>query len=246
MRNSGASLIKRLQTEMSRGRPFDTASLARLGISAGLAHRYGKSGWVERLAGGVYMFAGDTLRRDPSLRFLTERIKGFHVGGKTALAWHGVRHNLPNRETLTLWGPKNSRLPKWFSERFPSRYTVRELFEPGTALEAGLQPLPDQPDGPPVSAPERALLEMLSEVGVCEEVDEARRIMEGARSLRSKVVSGFLRACLQEKAARLCVGWAEELVLPWAGAVREAAGDRFGKSRWVKRLQDGRTLILKP
>ena len=87
---------------------------------------------------------------------------------------------------------------------------------------------------------------MLSEVGVTQEVEEARNIMEGARSLRSKVVAQLLKACRQEKAARLCVGWGEDLEMPWAGVAREAVGDRFGKSRWVTRLKDGSTLILKP
>ena len=98
----------------------------------------------------------------------------------------------------------------------------------------------------PASSPEHALLEMLSEVGVMQEVQEARNILESARSLRSKVVSQFLRAWREEKAARLCVGWSEELGLPWAEAACESIGDRFGKSRWVKRLKDGSILMFKP
>jgi hypothetical protein len=192
------------------------------------------------------MFAGDALQRDASLSFLAGRIPGFHVGGKTALAWRGIVHNLPAREWLTIWGPRNSRLPRWFIDRFPARYTVRELFSKDMALDAGLQELPDRPKGPPVSVPERALLEMLSEVGVQQGVEEARHLMEGAQSLRPKVLSNFLVACRQEKAARLCVQWSEELSLSWADGARKAVGDRFGKTRWVKRLDDGSTLILNP
>jgi hypothetical protein len=51
----------------------------------------------------------------------------------------------------------------------------------------GLQPLPETPDGVLVSVPERALLEMLSEVGVHQGIEEARNIMEGARSLRPRI-----------------------------------------------------------
>lgn len=238
------NLIKRLQTELSRGRPFDTKDLRNLGISSVLANRYIDAGWTERLARGVYQFSGDTLNRDFCLAYLADKLPGFHVGGKTALAWRGIRHNLPAREVLTLWGSPKSRLPEWFSERFASRYSAKELFESGNVAE--LRPLPESPEGVFVSSPERALLEMLSEVGVNQEVEEARNIMEGAGSLRSKVVAQFLQACRQEKAARLCVGWSEELDLPWASAAREAVGDRFGESRWVTRLKDGSTLILKP
>jgi hypothetical protein len=238
------NLIKRLQTEFPRGRPFDTKDLHLLGISSVLANRYLSAGWVERLARGVYQFAGDSLDRDSCLAYLAGKLPGFHVGGKTALARRGIRHNLPAREVLTLWGAPKSKLPEWFSDRFESRYTVKNLFEPRGLPE--LRPLPESPDGVPVASPERALLEMLSEVGVAQQVDEARNIMESARSLRSKVVAQLLQACRQEKAARLCVGWAEELALPWANVAREAVGDRFGTSRWVTRLKDGSTLILKP
>jgi hypothetical protein len=238
------NLIKRLQTELPRGRPFDTKDLHLLGISSVLASRYHSAGWVERLARGVYKFAGDSLDRDSCLAYLSGKLPEFHVGGKTALAWRGVRHNLPAREVLTLWGAPKSKLPQWFSERFESRYTVKCLFDPSGLPE--LRPLPESPDGVPVSSLERALIEMLSETGVAQEVEEARNIMESARSLRSKVVAQLLQACRQEKAARLCVGWAEELVLPWANAARQAVGNRFGTSRWVTRLKDGSTLILKP
>jgi hypothetical protein len=51
--------------------------------------------------------------------------------------------------------------------------------------------------------------------------------------------------CRMVKAIRLCVTWAEQLGLPWAESAREASGDRMGTSRWIKRLKDGTTLVLK-
>src|SRR2546422_2143218 len=39
----------------------------------------------------------------------------------------------------------------------------------------------------------------------------------------------------------LCVGWAEELRLPWAAAAKKAVGNRLGQSRWTARLKDGTT-----
>ena len=239
------NLIKRLQTELPRGRPFDTKDLRQLGISSVLANRYRSSGWIERLARGVYQFVGDSLDRDSCLGYLADKLPGFHVGGKTALAWRGILHNLPAREVLTLWGAPKSKLPDWFTERFDSRFTTKNLFHQSAKLPE-LRSLPESPGGAPVSSSERGLLELLSEVGVTQEVEEARNIMEGARSLRSKIVAQLLAACRQEKAARLCVGWGEEFGMPWAGAAREAVGDRFGESRWVTRLKDGSTLILKP
>jgi len=50
-----------------------------------------------------------------SLKFLSRRVSGFHVGGKTALLGGAWSHNLPAHEPLWLWGDKPARLPDWFS-----------------------------------------------------------------------------------------------------------------------------------
>ncbi len=239
------NLIRSLQTAFSRGAPFDHRQLATLGVSSALAHHYLKSGWLVRLGRGVFMFPNDILRQEDCLKFLSSRTPGFHVGGKTALGWRGVRHNLRAREPLSLWGEGRTRLPDWFQKLFPSRYTRRNPFA-NLPKNFALQPLPETPDGVLVSAPERALLEMLSEVGVHQEVEEARNIMEGARLLRLEVLEALLRNCRRVKVARLCVGWAEELSLPWAAAAKKAVGNRMGQSRWTARLKDGTTLVLKP
>ena len=214
-------------------------------MSPALAHHYLKSGWLGRLGRGVFTFPTDTLRREDCLRFLSGRMAGFHVGGKTALAWRGVRHNVPAREPLSLWGQEQAGLPKWFQRLFPSRYTVRNPFSSRLPKDFGLEPLPETPEGAPVSVPERALLEMLSEVGVHQEIEEARSIMEAARSLRPDVLGTLLENCRRVKVARLCVLWAEELNLPWAATARRAAGDRLGRGRWTHRLKDGTLLVLK-
>lgn len=240
------NLIRNLQTTFPRGTPFDHRQLAEVGVSSALAHHYLKSGWLARLGRGVFMFPNDTLHREDCLQFLSRRMPGFHVGGKTALAWRGVRHNLPVQEPLSLLGAGKASLPAWFQERFPSRYTARNPFSDGLPEDFGLQPLPETPDGVLVSVPERALLEMLSEVGVHQGIEEARNIMEGTRSLRPEVLATLLKHCQRVKVERLCVGWSEELNLPWAAGAREAVGTRLGRSRWTARLKDGTLLILKP
>lgn len=238
-------LIKNLQTAFPRGTPFDHEQLTKLGVSSALAHHYLKSGWLTRLGRGVFMFPNDALSREGCLKFLSRQVTGFHVGGKTALAWRGVRHNLPAREPLSLWGEGKASLPEWFQKLFPSRYTTRNPFSPKLPRNFGLQPLPETPNGVLVSAPERALLEMLSEVGVHQGIEEARNIMEGARALRAEVLTTLLKNCRRVKVVRLCVSWAEELNLPWAAGAKTAAETRLGHGRWIHRLKDGTFLVLK-
>ncbi len=238
-------LVKSLQTAFPRGAPFDHQQLAKLGVSSALAHHYLKSGWLVRLGRGVFTFPNDTLRREDCLKFLSRRVTGLHVGGKTALAWRGIRHNIPARELLSLWGEGKANLPEWFQKLFPSRYTARNPFSFKLPRDFGLQPLPEAPDGVLVSVPERALLEMLSEVGVHQGIEEARNIMEGARSLRPEVLATLLRNCRRVKVVRLCVSWAEELDLQWAVAAKKTAQNQLGHGRWTNRLKDGTILVLK-
>ena len=244
-----ANLIKSLQTTLPRGTPIGTADLRRLGISPALAHEYVASGWLGRLGRGVFMFVGDTLGRDACLRFLQGKVPGLHVAGRTALDWQGFRQNVAQREVLCLHGSADAELPEWFTARFPARYSRARVFDDGLAEGCGLTVLPEGAlgeKGPLVSAPERALLEMLSEVGVHQEADEARGIMETVRHLRTKELGELLRHCRMVKTARLCVLGAEELGLSWAAAAREAAAGKWGTGRWMKPMKNGRMLVLKP
>jgi len=240
------NLIKDLQTGIPRGVPFDIQAAKSKAVSSALMWHYLKSGWLTRLERGVFMFPNDELQRDACLKFVAKRFSGLHVGGKTALAWRGVRHNLSQREHLILWGDVRRSLPEWFTSRFPCRYVSKALFSKKLSAGFGLQPLPETPDGPLVSVPERALLEMLSDVGVIQGVEEARNIMEGVRSVRPEVLTTLLENCLRVKVTRLCVQWAEELNLDWAAIVRSSTKGRPGTGRWSSRLKDGTTLTLKP
>lgn len=238
--------VKTLQRTFPRGTPFDSRQLRKIGVSSALAHHYVKSDWLARLGRGVFMFPEDTLGQADSLKFLSRTVECFHVGGKTALAWRGIRHNLPIREPLSLWGDGKAVLPPWFTERFPARYTARNLFSQKLPKGFALQPLPETPDGVLVSEPERAMLELLSEVGVHQGVEEARNIMEGARSLRPATLATLLKHCQRVKVRLLCVRWAEELNLPWATVARKAAGNRPGQSHWAFRFKNSTRLNLNP
>src|ERR1035437_4665969 len=148
--------IKTIQTKLPRGTPLESRKLGSLGVSGALAHEYVKSGWLEKLGRGVFIFAGDELTLPASLKILERKIPGLHVAAKTALAWHGFRHNVAHRESTVLWGNKRAILPEWFKQRFPSRYGTTPLFGEGMPPGFGLAPLPGLPDGPLVSEPERA------------------------------------------------------------------------------------------
>lgn len=234
---------------MPRGMPFDLAMLAEQGVSAQLAAKYVESGWLSRLAQGVYAFPGDILTSHGSIKFLQTRIPGLHVAGKTALSLQGVRHNLSTRDKLVLWGDARSTLPSWFVSRFPARYVSARLFawEDHFPAAKSLTTPPGSTDGLQVSVPERAILELLYEVGTNQGVEEAHNIFASLRNLRKDVLGKLLACCTSVKTVRLLLTWSRETGLIDADSLLSQYKIPVGsEKRWMTRLKDGTLLTLKP
>ncbi|MCY1509312.1 Transcriptional regulator, AbiEi antitoxin, Type IV TA system [compost metagenome] len=247
--NSRYQILKQLMADLPRGVPFDLATLGQVGVSPQLAARHAKSGWLERLAQGVYAFPNDTLDRHRTLLFLQKRVPGLHVGGKSALALQGVRHYLNNRERLVLWGDASFTLPDWFVKRFPARYVHAQLFDwqntelPGKTL---LTP-PGLPDGLHVATQERAVLELLYEAGTKESLDEARNLFDGLRSPRRELLGQLLSCCTSVKTVRLFLTWARETGVVNVEELLKNHNVHTGSDkRWISRMADGTLLRLNP
>ena len=184
--------LNALSTRTAPGTPLTSEDLAALGISADLAVHYARAGWLTRLARGVYGRPNDPLTLGASLVLLQRQIDALHVGGKSALDWHGVRQYLSQRAVLNLYGWEAVRLPAWFTERFPAEYHRKRLFDEQPNRLRHVTAFEKRDGAPQVAAPERALLEMLSEVGVRQPLQEARELVESSYSLRADVLRELL------------------------------------------------------
>jgi len=167
------------------------------------------------------------------------------VGGKTALDWHGVRQYVARQPTLQLYGWQSGHLPAWFSDRFPAEYHRKRLFDEKPDALRHAAPFADGSEAPRVSAPERALLEMLSEVGVRQSLQEARELVESSHSLRARVLQELLEHCTSVKTVRLCLQLGREGELPWAAKLDPTRLPTGSDRPWVSRSGDG-LLVLKP
>ena len=248
---SRRNLIKTLQISLPRGAPFDLNQLKALGISAVLAAKYAESGWLVRIGQGVYAFAGDDWTTHGGIKLLQRRVPGLHVGGKSALALQGVRHNLARRETLVLWGDARPyTLPEWFIQRYPARYVGARLFNWSQleSLEAKtLHTPPGVTEGLVVSVPERAVLELLHDVGTKQGVEEAMALFESLKNPRAAVMGQLLSCCTSVKTVRLFLTWARETALLDVDALLSIYSIPVGSNkRWITRLKDGSLLSLKP
>lgn len=218
--------------------------LALESVSADLTVHYVRAGWLKRLARGVYVRPDAPLQRDPSLRLLQRQIPGLHVGGKTALDWHGVRHYVSQEPKLHLYGLKSAKLPEWFTNSFPAEYHRKQLFRSDATAMKHVGPFEGRAHGPNVSAPERAFLELLSEVGVRQPLAEARDLAESTYSLRTSVLGELLRECTSVKTVRLCLQLGRDLSLPWSKKLDPARLPAGSDRPWVSQTNEG-LLVLK-
>jgi hypothetical protein len=237
--------FKRLLAELPRGEPLSTVALQAHGVSAFRASDLARSGWLTHLGRGVYMLPGDTLTREGCLAYLSQRVSGFHVGGKTALAWRGIRQNVSFREVVTLWGDQPKRLPAWLTQRFDCRYQETQLFDVNLRKGFGLQSLPNGRPELLVSVPERALLELLSDVGKTQSLEDARQLVEGLRALREKTLDQLLAHSTRIKVVRLAELLARDLDLPWAALAKRHSQRLGGGKRWIAVAKSGERLDLR-
>lgn len=191
------------------------------------------------------MLVGDTLTRDGALAFLFRQTPHLHVGSKTALEWRGIRHQMPFREVIELWSDARKPLPPWFTTRFPARLQTTQLFDDRLKPGTGLQPLPNGHPEVLVSVPERALLELLSDIGKYHSLQEARDLVELMPALRQRVLDELLQHSVRIKVVRSAALLAAELKLPWADLAKKHSDRIGGGSRWIAVTRSGERLDMK-
>jgi hypothetical protein len=137
-----------------------------------------------------------------------------------------------------------ARLPSWLDGVVPVRYRVAHIFDPELPAGLGLAPLIGGHPELPVSSPERALLELLSETGSFESLEEVRQLVESTRNLRLPLLDQLLSHLTRIKVVRLAALLAGELALPWAELAQQHSRRLGGGRRWVAVGRTGERLDL--
>ena len=245
MRVSENISIKELLSKLEWDTPYGSRDLQALGLPSTAAARLAQSGWLKRLGRGVYQVPNAKLDMNKALAYLSREAPELHVGGKTALAWRGTRHNLEHQERLNLWGLKAGRLPAWFSNLFNVTYQSTRIFDNTLPPGFGLAPLPAGNPKVMVSVPERALLELFSDTGKLQSLEETLNVAESVRHLRPDVLETLLAHTTRVKVVRLAKLLAESLELPWVEVAKKHNKRLGSSSRWVAVTRDKKILHLK-
>ena len=238
-----------LLNKATPGVPISAAELRdRFCISAQLSKYYVDKGFLRRLGSGVFCLPNDQVTIYGALMFLQKKEPELHVAGKTALAWRGIRHNIYFRETTVVWGRSKAGLPKWVLDNFAARYSSAQIFRFDDLHLDHLtcEPDPFCPLEVRCSCVERALLELLSEVGTKESWEEARNIFDLILSVRSEVLGPLLQACTSLKVKRLFAAWADETNLVNVPELFSAFKISLGTGKqWHVATMDGRRATIR-
>ncbi|UIF89205.1 type IV toxin-antitoxin system AbiEi family antitoxin domain-containing protein [Cupriavidus sp. UYPR2.512] len=229
--------LHNLLAQAPRGQPMDTEMLREMGVSErSLSHMVSEA-WLEQLGRSAYLLRGDTPTLEGILAYLSRRIKGLHVGGKTALDWQGVRHNIAFRERVVLWGQVPYRFPEWVDKHLLYTYQRTDLFDDSFPYGEGLKALPNRNPSVLVSVPERAFLELVSDVGKGQTLEEVENIIVMMRSLRPPILRTFLSHCTRLKVLKLVKTLGEDSGFAWGQNLQEHVQLRVEAKQAAKKLK---------
>jgi hypothetical protein len=234
MTSESASKINLLLRKWPPGTVAVSRWLEKQGVYQQLVHEYEKASWLHRIGQGAYTKTSDKVAWQGGLYALQEQLNlPVHAGAKNALQMQGYAHFLPLGKggTVQLFGQPKTRLPTWFESHdwgVRLRYTATGLF--GRDPAAGLTQHNVGSFEVRVSAPERAMMELLYLVPQDESYDEALLLMEGLTTLRPRLVQTLLECCASVKVKRLFMVLAEGCGHAWVKKLDLSKVD-FGKGK---------------
>ncbi|MBN1869839.1 MAG: type IV toxin-antitoxin system AbiEi family antitoxin [Candidatus Omnitrophica bacterium] len=188
-------------------------------INSALVDYYLRKGYLERVAYGAYRRPGSPLKWQHLVYSL--QVLGFsvHIGGRSALELKGFAHYLPFNKKQRVHLFRENKLPGWlFKTKIDAEFVehTRKLFknnENNLGLTTILFGSWDWKIN--VASPERAILEMMSDVPNKESFHMVDVMMESATTLRPEVINTLLEKCNNIKVKRLFLWFSEKHGHPW-------------------------------
>ncbi|MGF6543402.1 hypothetical protein OKW32_006752 [Paraburkholderia youngii] len=144
-----------------------------------------------------------------------------------------------------LWGQKPYRIPSSVGQHLVYSFQTTSLFDDDLPYDKGRKPLAAGDPEVNVSVPERAILELASDIGKGQSFEEASNLMVSLHNLRGDVLDEFLSHCHRVKVVRLVRDLGREADFAWARGLQKHV-DRLGTGkRWSNQTKNGR-ITLKP
>lgn len=182
--------------------------------------QYVRSGWLERVARGVYKIKGNTPSLYGALASYNSQLgKRCHVGASSALDLRGYSHYVAmGKPVAYLFSSKEQRLPPWMLEYgwdMHIKYFTTSIFK----TETGLEDYDYRGHRLLVSGPERAFMECLHLAPSYYSLMDVYYALEMLTTLRPKLLQNLLESCASVKVKRLFLYMAEKSGYSWFNAL---------------------------
>ena len=250
-----------LDRHLFPGLVVTAAWLEKNGFSSSLRSQYVTAGWLEQPVRGVYRRPQGTLLWEQIVISMQTALDlPVVVGGRTALELQGYAHYLSrHRQEVHLYGPRA--LPGWIErfavqEVFVTHNSLRLFPEDplldglglSDAIQAGGEMNASRSGGAfqcmewgqwkwplTLSAPERALLELLDELPLRETFHQVDMLMDGLSTIRPLLMESLLVNCRSVKVKRLFFFFADRHDHAWRKHInRDNVALGSGKRMLVK------------
>lgn len=168
------------------------------GISYSLATKYANSGWLKKMANGVYYRPNpyqDSLPDWPeALAAITTQLKrDVHIAGLTSLQYQGLSHYLQlGKEQVWLGGERKSALPTWFREFNHSPWLFIGTSKLAEQSEQYFTLITVQGKQLRASGPELAAYEVVSAIGKHISFEHTAALFQGLTNLSPRKVQSIL------------------------------------------------------
>ena len=245
--------LNHLEKQLPEGLLVTSSWLIRHGYSRQLLSHYVRTGWLRQPTRGVYQRPRGSLSWQQIVISLQTVLKEpLVVGGRTALEIQGYAHYLrPTMKEVYLYGPNRrqigsigcrgksvSSIATAAGSSRPKR--IKVVHDPDQGRQGAAEPRADagflvQPWGEwdwglVLSAPERAILELLDELPGRESFEQADKLMEGLSNLSPQRLQKLLTRCRSIKVKRLFFFFADRHQHAWLKRIDRAAVD-LGKGK---------------
>ena len=270
MAKQTAPSINWIERHLPEGIIVDSSWLTRAGFSSSLRTQYVSAGWLEQPARRVYRRPRGSLDwQQVVISIQTLLGHDLLIGGRTALEMHGFAHYLRSTDKpVYIYGPNPP--PTWLSALplgIEFRYrNDRKLFDKYRAStkphrlssdvvgrSSRREDIAVQPWGPwnwplMLSAPERAILELLYDIPEYESFHNADMVMEGLSTLSPVKLQALLADCHNVHVKRLFFFFADRHQHAWIKRLDRKAIDLGRGKRLIAKggRYDARHMITVP
>ena len=227
--------INRILQDWVPGTVVSSDWLKSRGAGKQLVDSYVKSQWLERVGRGALKRKGDVVSWEGTVCSLQKNFnRSVHPGGRTSLQLQGFGHfvRMQDEKMVILWKTPEVSVPSWIHEM---DHSVQFRIRSSHLFSGEVGAFADHKTGPLsffISAPERAIFELLYDVPDHESFEEVCHIFQGLSTLRPNVLQELLQACASIKVKRLFLYLSELSGHVWADKLDTSRTD-LGKGKRV-------------